>query len=159
MTLVLTPDASSRRARSLRMLLLFLLAALPVAAILGVVVNWLTAALYTVVQTAFLMFGVRQQGQATLRLDDTGVQFEPGSFVVRAAWADIDRIGEVTLPTGPADALVLTQSGLRWTLDAGTRRQVTLKAWDRVIPLSDFEPEWRTGQIGAALRAHRPDLL
>ena len=159
MTVVLTPAASSRRARSLRMLALFVVAALPVAGILGVLVGWLVALLYTVLQTAFLMFGVRQQGQPVLRIDDGGVQFEPGSFVVRAAWDDIDRVGEVTLPSGPTDALVLFESGLRWTLDARTRQQVMTKAWDRVIPLSEFEPAWRAGQIGAALRANRPDLL
>jgi hypothetical protein len=158
-TVVLTPAASTRRARTLRMLALFLLAALPVAAILVIVVNWPVAVVYTVVQTGFLMFGVRQQAVATLRLDDAGVQFEPGSFVLRATWAEIDRITEVTLPSGPTDAILLSTPGLRWTLDAATRRQVTAKGWDRVIPLSEFEPEWRSGRIGEAVRAHRPDLL
>ncbi|MCU1350991.1 MAG: hypothetical protein JWM05_200 [Acidimicrobiales bacterium] len=158
-TVVLTPPASSRRARSLRMLVLFLLAALPVAAILVVVVGWAVAVAYTVLQTGFLMFGVRQQGQATLRIDDAGVQFEPGSFVVRASWPDIDKVAEVTLPSGPTEALVLRSSGLRWTLDAGIRRQITAKAWDRVIPLTEFEADWRSGRIGQALHEHRPDLL
>ena len=45
---------------------LFLLAALPVAAVLVALVNWPVAIAYTVVQTGFLLFGVRQQRSSVL---------------------------------------------------------------------------------------------
>lgn len=159
MPVVLTPAAATGRARTLRLLVLFLLGAIPVAAIVVAVVGWVAAIAYVVVQTGFLMYGTRQHNQPKLRLEDDGVQFEPGTFVIKAAWGEIDKVAEVTLPSGPTEALVLNRSGVRWTIDPQTRRQVTAKGWDRVIPLSEFEPQWRQGRIGAALREHRPDLL
>lgn len=159
MELVLTPHTRSRRARTTRMLGLFVLGALPVAAVLVWLVNPLVAVGYIVVQTAFLWFGLRQQHQPRLRLLADGVQFEPGSFVIRCGWDDIDRIDRVTLPSGPTEALVLKESGLGWALDAGTRREVSVKGWDRVIPLSEFEDEWRRGRIGHLIGEHAPRLL
>ena len=159
MELVLTPHTRNRRSRTLRMLGLFVIGALPVAAVLAWLVNPLVAAGYVVVQTAFLMFGLRQQHQPRLRLDPDGVQFEPGSFVVRGRWDDVDRIDRVTLPSGPTEALILSDSGVAWTLDPGTRREVTAKGWDRVVPLSEFEDDWRTGRIGQLIAQHAPHLL
>jgi len=141
------------------MLVLFVVGALPVAAILVWLVNPWVAVAYVVAQTTFFMFGFRQHHEARLRLSPEGVQFEPGSFVVRASWEEVDRVEQVTLPSGPTEALLLRDSGIGWALDAGTRRQVTAKGWDRVIPLSEFEDDWRTGRIGDALRAHAPRLL
>ena len=97
MTVVLTPTSRSQRDRLLRMGLLFFVAALPVAAVLVLIVNWPIAVGYVVLQTAGLLFGVRQQPTAALKLDATGVQFEPGSFVLRAEWNDIDEVAEVSL--------------------------------------------------------------
>lgn len=159
MELVLTPHTRSRRARTLQMLVLFVVGALPVAAILVWLINPLVALGYVVVQTAFLMFGLRQQHQPRLRLGADGVQFEPGAFVIRGTWDDVDRIGHVTLPSGPTEALVLRESGLGWALDAGTRREVSVKGWDRIIPLSEFEDEWRRGRIGHLIGEHAPRLL
>lgn len=156
---MLTPTTRSQRSRLLRMGLLFFLAALPVGLVLVLLVNWPVAIGYVVVQTAGLLFGVRQQHTAVLKLDATGVQFEPGSFVLRADWADIDKVAEVTLPSGTTQALVLKRSGLRWTHTPQIRAQVTRRGWDRVIPLDEFERDWRTGKVGDALREHRPDLL
>lgn len=159
MELVLTPHTRSQRARTLRMLGLFVVGALPVAAVLVWLVNPVVAVGYIVVQTAFLMFGLRQQHQPRLRLDADGVQFEPGSFVIRSGWDDVERIDEVTLPSGPTEALLLRESGLGWALDAGTRREVTVKGWDRIVPLSEFEDDWRGGRIGRLIEAHAPRLL
>ena len=159
MSVVLTPTARSQRHRLVRMGLLFFLAALPVGLVLVLLVHWPVALGYVVLQTGGLLFGVRQQHTAVLKLDATGVQFEPGSFVLRAEWADIDKVAEVTLPSGPTQALVLKHSALRWTHTPQVRAQVTRRGWDRVIPLDEFEKDWRTGQVGAALREHRPDLV
>lgn len=159
MELVLTPHTRSRRARTMRMLALFVIGALPVAAVLVWLLNPAVALGYVVVQTAFLMFGLRQQHQPRLRLGAAGVQFEPGSFVVRGEWDDVDRIEHVTLPSGPTDALVFRQSGLGWTLDPGTRREVTNKGWDRLVPLSEFEDDWRQGRIGRLIEQHAPRLM
>lgn len=156
---MLTPSTRSQRDRLQRLGLLFVLAALPVAAVLVVIIGWWVALGYVVVQTAVLLFGVRQQRTSTLRVDDVGVQYEAGTFVLRASWADIDRIGEATLPSGPTQALVLHRSGLRWTHTPQIRQQVTSKGWDRIIPIDDFEPAWPKGPLGQAVRTHRPDLL
>jgi len=157
--LVLTPSRAKERSRTLKMLALFVLAALPVAAILVATISWPVALAYVVVQTGFLMFGLRQRHEPKLRVDDVGLQYEAGSFVIRAAWSDIDHVEPVTLPSGVTEAAVLSTSGIRWTLDAQTRRQAIARGWDRVIPLGDFTPDWRTGALGDAVREHRPDLL
>lgn len=156
---MLTPTTRSQRGRLLRMGLLFFLAAIPVGIVLVLIINWPVAIGYVVVQTAGLLFGVRQQHTAVLKLDANGVQFEPGSFVLRAEWADIDRIEQVTLPSGPTQALVLRRGALRWTHTPQVRMQVTEKGWDRLIPLDEFEKDWRKGKVGDALREHRPDLV
>jgi hypothetical protein len=157
--LVLTPPRAKERSRTLKMLALFVLAALPVAAILVATIGWLVAVAYVIVQTAFLMFGLRQRHQPRLRVDDLGLQYEAGSFVIRAAWSDIDHVEPTTLPSGPTDAAMLSTSGIRWTLDAQTRRQAIARGWDRLIPIGDFTTDWRTGPLGEAIREHRPDLL
>lgn len=158
-SLVLTPSTRSQRERLTRHLLLFLVAALPVAVVLGMIINWWVALAYTVIQTGGLMFGVRQQPTSTLKVDDGGIQYEAGPFVLRSSWADIDRVAEATLPSGTTQAFVLTRSGLRWAHTAETRREVTSKGWDRVIPIDAFEANWPAGRLGDAVRAHRPDLL
>lgn len=158
-SVVLTPTTRSQRHRLVLMGSLFLLAALPVGVVLVLLVNWPVAIGYVVVQTAGLLFGVRQQHTAALKLDDRGVQFEPGSFVLRAEWSAIDRIERVELPDGPTDALVLTSSALRWAHTPQVRAQVVQRGWDRIIPLDRFETRWRSGTVGDALRQHRPDLL
>lgn len=159
MSIVLTPSRAKERSRSLKMLAIFLVAALPVAAILVLTIGWWVALAYVVVQTSFLMFGLRQRHQPKLRVDELGMQYEAGSFVIRAAWSDIDKVEPVGLPSGETDAAVLGTSGIRWTLDAQTRRQAIARGWDRVIPIGDFAPDWRTGPLGDAIREHRPDLV
>ena len=159
MTIVLIPATRSRRARTRRMLALFVIGALPVAAVLVWLVNPGVALAYVVLQTALLMFGFRQQHQPHLRLGPDGVQFEPGSFVIRAPWDDVARVERVMLPSGPTDAFVLLSGGLGWALDPGTRREVTTRGWDRLIPLSPFEDDWRSGTIGDAVRAYAPRLI
>ena len=158
-SLVLTPSTRSQRVRLQRLGLLFLLAALPVAAVLVILVNWWVASLYTVVQTGVLLFGVRQQRSSVLRVDEAGIQYEAGTFVLRTTWADIAKVGEATLPSGATQALVLSRSGLRWTHTPQIRQQVTQRGWDRIIPIDEFEPSWPNGPLAAAIRAHRPDLL
>ena len=159
MGLVLTPSRAKERSRTLKMLALFLLAAAPVAAILVLTVSWWIALAYVIVQTGFLMFGLRQRHEPKLRVDELGMQYEAGSFVIRAAWSDIDKVEPVTLPSGATEAAVLGTSGIRWTLDAQTRRQAIARGWDRVIPIGDFATDWRTGPLGDAFREHRPDLV
>src|SRR5690606_11075985 len=73
-SVVLTPTTRSQRHRLVLMGSLFLLAALPVGVVLVLLVNWPVAIGYVVVQTAGLLFGVRQQHTAALKLDDRGVQ-------------------------------------------------------------------------------------
>lgn len=157
--MVLTPSTRSQRERLQRLGLLFLLAALPVAAVLVIIINWAVAVAYVVVQTGVLLFGVRQQRTSVLRLDDVGIQYEAGTFVLRAAWGDVEKVAEATLPSGTTQALVLGRSGLRWTHTPQIRQQVTGKGWDRIIPIDEFEPSWPRGPLGDAVRTHRPDLL
>ena len=159
MSLVLTPSTRSQRARLQRLGLLFLLAALPVAAVLVALVNWWVAILYTVVQTGVLLFGVRQQRTSVLRADDAGLQYEAATFVLRASWSDIEKVAEATLPTGPTTAFVLSRSGLRWTHTPQVRHQVTTRGWDRIIPIDEFEPSWPEGPLGELVRTRRADLL
>lgn len=159
MSLVLTPSTRSQRSRLLRMGGLFLLAALPVAALLVAIINWPIAIAYTVLQTGGLLFAVRQQRTSVLRVDDAGLQYEAGAFVLHTDWAGIDRIGVAELPTGRTQAFVLARSGVRWTHTPQVRRQVTQKGWDRIIPIDEFEPAWPGGRLGDAVRRHRPDLL
>ncbi len=156
---MLTPSTRSQRSRLVRLGVLFLLAALPVAAVLVAIVNWWAAVGYTVVQTGVLLFGVRQQRTSVLRVDDAGIQYEAATFVLRAPWADVEKVADAVLPSGPTTALVLARSGLRWTHTPQIRQQVTTRGWDRIIPIDEFEPTWPDGPLGAAVRRHRPDLL
>ena len=158
-SLVLTPSTRSQRDRLVRHLMLFLLAAIPVAGVLWALVNLWVALIYVVGQTGLLMFGVRQQRTSVLRVDDSGIQYEAQAFVVRTTWADIDRVAEATLPDGTTQAFVLKRSAVRWTRSADTRREVTSKGWDRIIPIDEFEPDWPKGRLAAATRKHRPDLI
>ena len=159
MSLVLTPSTRSQRARLQRLGLLFLLAALPVAAVLVALVNWWVAILYTVVQTGVLLFGVRQQRTSVLRADDAGLQYEAATFVLRTSWADIEKVAEATLPSGSTTAFVLARSGLRWTHTPQVRHQVTTRGWDRIIPIDEFEPSWPDGPLGQLVRERRADLI
>ncbi len=161
MSIVLTPSTAAQRDRLVRLGGLILVASLPIAALLVALVNWPAAIAYVVVWTGGLLFGVRQQRTTVLRVDAAGVQYEAGTFVLRAAWADIDRIGSVDLPSGRSQALVLAAGtgALRWTHSPQVRQQVTTRGWDRVIPIDDFAPRWPAGPLADAVRDHRPDLL
>lgn len=159
MSVVLTPSTRSQRDRLIRLGLLIFVASLPIAAILVALVNWQIAAGFVVVWTVGLLFGVGQQRTISLKVDNNGLQYEAGTFVLRATWDDLDRIGEATLPSGKTQAIVLQRSGLRWAHTAQTRAQVMQRGWDRIIPIDDFAPRWPAGRLGDAIREHRPDLL
>lgn len=159
MSIVLTPSTRSQRDRLVRLGAMIFVASLPIAAILVALVNWAVAIGFVVVWTVGLMFGVGQQRTISLKVDATGLQYEAGTFVLRAAWADLDRIGEASLPSGTTQAIVLKRSGLRWAHTAQTRAQVAQRGWDRIIPIDDFAPRWPDGKLGDAIRQHRPDLL
>lgn len=156
---MLTPSARSQRGRLLRHLGLFLAAAVPVALVVGLLVSWLAALVYVVVQTSVLMFGVRQQRTSVLRVDEVGLQYEAPSFLLRAGWSDLESVDRVELPSGPTAAFRLRRSGLRWAHTPQVRRQVTERGWDALIPIDEFEPAWPAGPLGEAVRSHRPDLL
>ena len=138
---------------------MILIASIPIAVILLALVNWQVALGFVVIWTVGLLFGVGQQRTISLKVDANGLQYEAGTFVLRAAWADLDRIGEATLPTGKTQAIVLKRSGIRWAHTAQTRAQVQQRGWDRIIPIDDFAPKWPAGRLGDAIREHRPDLL
>jgi hypothetical protein len=159
MSTVLTPSTRSQRDRLVRLGAMILVASLPIAAILLVLVNAIVAVAFVVVWTVGLLFGVGQQRTVSLKVDDNGLQYEAGTFVLRCPWADIDRIGEATLPSGKVQAFVLAKGGLRWAHTPQTRQQVQQRGWDRIIPIDDFAPRWPAGRLGDAVREHRPDLL
>ena len=159
MSTVLTPSARAQRGRLVRLGVMIFVASLPIAAILLALVNAAVAVGFVVVWTVGLMFGVGQQRTTSLKVDDNGLQYEAGTFVLRTTWADLDRIGEATLPSGPTKAIVLKRSGLRWAHTAQTRAQVAQRGWDRIIPIDDFAPSWPQGKLADAIRSHRPDLL
>ena len=159
MSVVLTPSTRSQRGRLVRLGAMILVASLPIAAILVALVSWVVGLGFVVVWTVGLLFGVGQQRTSVLRVDDAGLQYEAGTFVLRAAWDDIDRIGEASLPTAKTLAFVLGSSGLRWTRSAQVRQQVSTRGWDRIIPIDEFAPRWPAGRLGDAVRTHRPDLL
>ena len=159
MSTVLTPSTRSQRDRLVRLGVMIFVASLPIAAILLALVNWQVAVAFVVVWTVGLLFGVGQQRQTSLKIDGNGLQYEAGTFVLRAAWADLDRIGDATLPTGTTKAIVLKKGGLRWAHTAATRAQVQQRGWDRIIPIDDYAPKWPQGKLADAIREHRPDLL
>jgi hypothetical protein len=159
MSTVLTPSTRSQRDRLVRLGVLIFLASLPIAGILLALVNWQVAVVFIVIWTVGLLFGVGQQRTISLKVDTNGLQYEAGTFVLRAAWTDLDRIGEATLPSGKTQAIVLKKSGLRWAHTAATRAQVQQRGWDRIIPIDDFAPRWPQGKLADAIREHRPDLL
>ena len=159
MSTVLTPSTRSQRDRLVRLGVMIFVASLPIAAILLALVNWQVAVGFVLIWTVGLLFGVGQQRTLSLKIDANGLQYEAGTFVLRAAWADLDRIGEATLPSGKTKAIVLRKGALRWAHTAQTRAQVQQRGWDRIIPIDDFAPRWPQGKLADAIREHRPDLL
>ena len=159
MSTVLTPSTRSQRDRLVRLGVMFFLASLPIAGLLLLLVNWQVALGFVVIWTVGLVFGVGQQRTVSLKVDANGLQYEAGTFVLRTSWADLDRIGEATLPTGKTQAIVLKKGALRWTHTAATRAQVQQRGWDRIIPIDEFAPKWPQGKLADAIREHRPDLL
>lgn len=154
--IVVAVPSSVRRRHEVRMLGLFVLAAVPVGAILWFLITPAVAALYMVAQTLFLWFGLRRRHSPVLRLSPDGLSYEPGRFHLRCDWADVDAVGPVDLPDGRVDALVLAEGHLNWAVDPQTKRQVQARGWDRIIPIGTFEPEWEWGQIGQAFRDWAP---
>jgi hypothetical protein len=144
------------RGRDAKLLGIFVLAAIPPAAILWFVLSPLAAALYVVAQTLFLWFGLRRRHSPLLRLSPDGLSYEPGTFQVVCDWADVDALGPVDYPDGRVEALLLSGGHLHWAADSRTRRQVEARGWDRAIPIGAFEPEWEWGQIGKAIRQWAP---
>jgi hypothetical protein len=155
----LTPSTRHRRSQTLKMVGLFVVLGLPVAAILAWLLTPLLALGYLVAQTAFLSFGLQRRHRPVLRFTAEGVAFEAGHFVLRSAWENVDRIDVADLPSGSVESLVLTQPSLHWAADAVTRRTVSRRGWDRLVPIGEFEDDWRTGHVGAAIRRWAPDLL
>lgn len=154
---VITVPPAARRRRELRMVAIFVVAALPVAVVVGLIVNWPAAVLYVVAQTLFLWFGFRRRADPILRLSPQGMSYEPGRFQVRCEWADVDRIGAVTLPdVGEVEALILAESSLHWAADEANRREAIARRWDRAIPIGAFDLEWEWGEIGEAIRTWAP---
>ena len=156
---VLTPSTRSQRDRLLRLGGLFFVAALPVAVVLVLIINWWVAIGYVVAQTAVLTFGVRQQRTSVLKVDERGLQYQASTFVLRAGWDDLDRIEAATLPSGATQAFITRTSALRWTHTPQIRAQVLQRGWDKIIPIDEFEPSWPKGRLADAVRRHRPDLL
>jgi hypothetical protein len=156
---VLTPSTTSRRRQTLKMVGLFVLLGSPVAAILAWLLTPALALGYLVAQTAFLAFGLQRRHRPVLRFTADGVAFEAGHFVLRSAWSNVDRIDVADLPSGSVDALVLVDPALHWAADAATRRTVSRRGWDRVVPIGEFEDDWQTGRVGDAIRRWAPELL
>ncbi|MCB1029827.1 MAG: hypothetical protein KDA95_00730 [Acidimicrobiales bacterium] len=159
MSVVLTPSTRSQRSRLAQLGLMIFVASLPIAAILAALVTWAAAGVFVVVWTVGLLLGASQQRISSLKVDDNGMQYEAGNFVLRATWADIERIERADLPAGPTEAFVLNRGRLRWAKSAEARAQVTQRGWDKLIPIDEFAPQWPKGRLADEVRAHRPDLL
>ena len=154
---VVGTDPGVRRRHEARMLVLFVVAALPLAVILWLILSSLAVAvLFVVAWTLFFWFGIRRRQSPQLRLSPDGLSYEPGTFHLRCSWADVDALGPVELPDGRVEALVLSEGHLHWAVDQPTRRRVEARGWDRIIPIGSFEPEWEWGVIGQAIRQWAP---
>lgn len=154
--------SAARRGRwrsDARTVALFALAAVPVALVVAFAVNLAWAVGYAVVQTAFLTYGVRRRYVPKLRLSPSGLSFEPGQFQLKCAWSDVAGVDRVQLPSGRTEILVLQRSALHWAADGPTRQQVTAEGWDQWVPVGDFDPAWRSGPIGDAVRRWAPAVL
>ena len=155
--IVVGTSPTVRRAHEVRMLALFVVAALPLAAILWLIFSSpLFAGLFVAAWTLFFWFGMRRRHDPLLRLSPDGLSYEPGQFHVLCSWADVDALGPVDLPDGRVEALILAEGHLHWAADQATRRKVQARGWDRVIPIGSFEPEWEWGRIGQAFRQWAP---
>jgi len=158
-TLVLTPPTAVRLRREVRFVALFVVLALPVAAVLWAILGPLPALAYLVGQTAFLTFGLRRRSVPVLRLSPEGISYEPGRFQLRCTWSEVIAVERVDLPTGSVESFVLDRPHVHWAADPDVRRQLDERGWDRVIPVATFESDWRAGRIGAGLADWAPNLL
>lgn len=154
---VVGTDPVVRRRHEAKMLVLFVVAAVPLAVMLWLILSSLwVALLFVAAWTLFFWFGIRRRHSPVLRLSPNGLSYEPGTFHIRCEWADVNALGEVDLPDGPVEALILAEGHLHWATDQPTRRRVEARRWDRIIPIGSFEPEWEWGDIGQAFRDWAP---
>ncbi|WP_041289342.1 hypothetical protein [Kribbella flavida] len=169
------------------LLVLFAVVLLLLGSLGGILVGILTAALGTVLAVGYLLLKLdRTMAANVLRFDGRGLRWEAGGGVVhQVAWPDVTGIGSVNvqltprrrLHVGPVPRTVqasMADDGLHgWStvtlparVPAVMRQALAVMPVDQAsgkrhigIPLSAFDPAWRTGPIGAWIRAHRPDLL
>jgi hypothetical protein len=102
----------------------------------------------------FALFLVRR---IALELGPDGILYRQVGYSVRAAWADVIRIGLVPAGVVYVEGLVLRDArveGARWA-----RRFVRIGRQDLAIPLTLFSWRWRDDDLGAAIREYRPDLV
>ena len=137
---------------------LFIVAELPVAVVVGLVVGWVVAAGFLVGLTAFLTYGLRRRHVPILRLSPEGISFEPGQFQLRCGWDDVAGAESVDLPDGRVEAWRLRRPRVHWAESPALKAQLAAKGWDTVVPVGQFDPGWRTGPIGDAVRSWRPEL-
>jgi hypothetical protein len=157
--IVFNPPAAVRRRNEARMVALFVAMGLPVAVVVGLVIGWIAAAAYLLAQTLFLTYGLRRRHVPVLRLSPEGISFEPGQFQLKCTWADVGAVEEVTLPDGRVEALRLSRPRLHWAATPAVKAEISGKGWDAVVPIGQFDPTWRTGPIGDAIRRWKPDAL
>jgi len=156
---VVSPPAAVRRRHDVRFAGLFAVFALPVGAVLWAIIGLWVALAYVVAQTAFLTYGLRRRHVPKLRMDAVGLSYEPGRFQLRCEWADVVGVSRTTLPSGPVETLTLARPCLHWAGDARVKAEVRDQGWDRLVPVGDFDPDWRTGPIGEALTRWAPQVL
>jgi hypothetical protein len=157
--LVFHPPVAVRRRSEARMVGLFIAMGIPVAVVVGLVIGWPVAGAYLVAQTAFLTYGLRRRHVPVLRLSPDGISFEPGPFQIRCAWDDVDGVEQVLLPDGRVDAWRLSAPRVHWADTPARRSELAKKGWDTLVPVGQFDPDWRGGPIGDAVRGWRPQLV
>jgi hypothetical protein len=78
-----------------------------------------------------------------------------GSATVRAIWADIESVGRYRWLWFPAEEGVFLSKGA-WMSNP---LMGLYGRWYRFVPLTLFDPDWRTGEIGGLIRRYAPQLF
>ena len=91
-----------------------------------------------------------------LVVTEEGIEYQQVGYSVRTAWHKVLRIGPARMGLVPSEALILADysiRGAKWlSLISGMRPK-------GAIPLSSFDLNWRTSEIGRAIRQYAPKLF
>jgi hypothetical protein len=128
-----------------------------------------------------LLFGVGLSAwlvtRTRLEISPEGITYHAIGYLVRGRWDDVARVEKRVIGASDVESLILREPGIRMSgwmdlsyrflpvaavLGALQGRHVPatpLAQLADAIPVGTFDPDWRTGEIGALVRRYAPQAF